>query len=267
MENGLILFGELPEQCKLFTAVAAARPKFKRVLKDTEGQIGHVKFRYANLAVLVEAAEEALAEQGVGVMQFLTDSQEEGRCVLTTIFAGHGAQIHSRLSFSHPGDVKEFGKVTTYLRRYAYQAAFVLDGDLDADSDGSPAPMQKRREPPSPPKPQQEQYRQPARASSRPAPAAQMKLSSVPPRQTTINPPAKTSVRPPPDIDDGSPPTVEQLQTLRTLAIDLSLSKVAIAQLCMDRYQRSAKDITAVQAGDLLDYFRGLLDQGQEAAS
>jgi hypothetical protein len=289
MNTGLILHGDLEAQCKLLAAVAVARPKFKKVIKDTEGQIGNVKFKYANLAVLVEAAEEALAEQGVGVMQFLTDSSEEGRCLLTTIFAGHGAQIQARLSFTHPENVKEFGKLTTYLRRYAYQAAFVLDGDQDADQDGQANyPVGKRREPPRAPQPPQyprhdayesrevareEKPRQPARPSSRPAPSQsappqQLKLSSVPPRQQTINPPDnKTSVRPPPIEDDGSPPTVDQLQTLRTLAVELNLSKVAVAQLCLDRYKSSAKTITSVQAEDLLGYFRGLRDDHQEVAS
>src|SRR5688572_23183791 len=120
---------------KLDAALAEARKKFLPVSKGTSGQIGNQKFKYTPLAELTEATTPFLLEKEVHVMQFLCSSPIEGKHRLTTRVAGHGASITSHWDFEPASDLKELGKQTTYLRRYAYNALFILDGEKDADAD------------------------------------------------------------------------------------------------------------------------------------
>lgn len=245
---GLTIYGTPEQRAKLFLAVAKARPKFKDVLKDVTGQIGHVSFKYANLAQIVAAAEEALAEFEVAVMQFIVDAPE-GRNAVMTIFAGHGAEIHSTLTFARPPDVKELGKTTTYMRRYAYQAGFALDGDLDADSEPSPArasppQQQKRREPPQAPSQQQ----------LRAAPQAQ----GAAPRPATI-PPGPPNQDAPEGQPTEQPPSDAVREKLRSLVTRMKIPRVQLVEICKERYGREPMGLSAANGDDLLSYLASLL--------
>lgn len=134
---------------ELLTALAAAEGEFTEVKKDTKGQTGNQTFMYSTLAGLREATRPALAKHKLATFQSLNKG------MLTFVLAGYGARIESDLEFTPQGDVKEFGKQTTYLRRYQYNAFFELDGVEDADapnagrSDQRSEPA-KRRNPPQP---------------------------------------------------------------------------------------------------------------------
>lgn len=252
----LQFIGELDAQNELFKAVAAAKAEFAAVSKETEGQIGNVKFRYADLHALVEATRGPLSKHGVAVMQFLNGNGES--CVLSTVIAGHGAQIRSAITFLRAGDVKEFGKVTTYLRRYAYQAALLLDGDRDADSGDAQLP-QKRREPPPV---QRVQERTEERAAAKPAPptepAQAPRHSTMPPRnQSSRVPPRDTK---PPESQrslsyDGAP-SADQKLLLRTLLLDKGWNKVRVGEFCFERFAVQPHQMTQAHISEFIHYLQ-----------
>lgn len=307
MDHGLVenfpdttlrFIGSLEDQGKLFSEVSLARAKFGTASKDIKGQIGNQSFKYADLHSLVEASRAALGDHGVSVCQFLTGTGEN--CLLTTVLAGHGAQVHALLEFPKPGDVKEFGRVTTYLRRYQFQALFVLDGDRDADADAAPAPMrqEKRREPPPVLPAQQQRQAAPVKVPSPPndwviqgnaqkpavqavrqpsaRPPEQLKLSSIPPKPASVAPASPvTSMRPPamptppPEpivtVAKDGPPTNEQKATLRQLADDMHLSKMQISGWCQERYNCSPRELNEGTADDLVMFLRHMQDEAQSA--
>lgn len=129
---------------KLFDAIAKARKSFGEVRKAHAGQVGHQTFKYSTLADLTAASTEALSDAGVATMQFISASPTLGVDRITTIVAGHGARIESYLDFKAEPNVQGYGKQTTYLRRYAYNALFVLDGVPDQDAAGNKKAPEER---------------------------------------------------------------------------------------------------------------------------
>jgi ERF superfamily len=137
-----------PEQLeKLDAALAAATLEFGEITRDRTGQMGYQKFRYTPLSTLTGATKPQLAKHGINVSQLLCNSPRSGaqhRLVLRV--SGHGARIIACLDFTPRGNIQEYGKYITYIRRYQYQAWGVLDGERDVDDDGSEmgAPTQQR---------------------------------------------------------------------------------------------------------------------------
>lgn len=131
---------------KLFEAIAKARKLFGEVTKGREGQIGNQKFKYSTLSDLTGASIVALSDAGIATMQFLSASPAPGVDRLTTIVAGHGARIESFLDFKADPSVQAYGKQTTFLRRYAYNSLFVLDGVPDQDEAGKKDPATREME-------------------------------------------------------------------------------------------------------------------------
>lgn len=142
----LVINGDVQQVCKLLEAVGKARLKFKGLARDTEGQAGNNTFKYMPLGTLVKAVEEALTSEGVGFLQPMHSVNAE-TCCITTILSGFDSSIVSEVIFDRPRgfkdkydnanfqkDCQEFGRVSTYQRRYALQSILVLEGDSDADS-------------------------------------------------------------------------------------------------------------------------------------
>lgn len=279
VESQLRFIGPLEAQNALFEAVSKAKAKFESVAKSMEGQIGLVKFRYADLHALVEATRGPLSEQGVAVMQFLNGGAE-GECVLTTVVAGQGAQIHSALSFPRAGDVKEFGKQSTYLRRYAYQAALLLDGDRDADQDGQESPPMKRREPPQATKPQGQnggRYGQGrAHQASQPQaqPPAQQTLAEAAKRATSVPPPpqGRFSTHPPPAPQEAQRPTSrapappasnapapgnsERRLVLRQLLMDAGWTRLKVGEFCFEHFSKAGAELNESEVEVFIEHMQ-----------
>lgn len=165
---------------ELLTAFAEASGEFTEVKKDTKGQIGNQLFMYTTLAGLRAATRPALAKHKIATFQSLTKG------MLTFVLAGYGARIESDLDFVPQGDVKEFGRQTTYLRRYQYNAFFELDGVEDADAphaeQAAGNDYGKRREPPQPA--QATQTAKPATQTAKPAARASQGIGKAPAEQT-----------------------------------------------------------------------------------
>lgn len=255
-------------QAKLSAELAAARLEFGPIEKDREGQYGLLKFKYATLGMLVAATATALAKHGITVLQPLTDSPDNPtKHRVTTIVRGHGASISAAMDFnpkdareeSHKGafeGIKEYGKLTAYLRRYGYQSMLVLDAEPDLDEAGVPAgkPEAVRREAPRPPAAQAPRQAPapasaPVQAARPPAPAQRQQTLApaaiVPPSVVNDDAPAPTTpvtpVTPAPvevvapriviDEDDG-PVDADMGVQIKALRDQLGLSKLGFSQLC-----------------------------------
>jgi hypothetical protein len=115
----------------LFAAIGEASTKFLPLGKNAAGQKGHQKFKYAPLHEVVASIKPALAEQKVSFMQlFHTMGDKQA---ISLIVSGHEAYVVSTFLFDMEKDPQEFGKISTYYRRYQLQAFFCLEGDKDLD--------------------------------------------------------------------------------------------------------------------------------------
>lgn len=132
-------------------AFAAAKAAFPAITRNADGQIGPRKYKYTDLAHLSELVDPVLRDHGLDYIG--SCHCDSGYVVVSGKVAGHGGQHEAMLSFPIPGDIQDFGKVITYLRRYV--KSLVLDVASEDDDDGSgvkplpkPAPTKRRPSPP-----------------------------------------------------------------------------------------------------------------------
>jgi len=178
------LIGEPQDCCELLLGVARARTNFGPIGKPATGRMGNSTYQYAPLTELVKATAAPLAAESVVVMQFLTGSPGEDHRLTTWVTNGK-ARIEAILlikamPLETSNDVKAWGALTTYLRRYTYQATLQLDGDADADSEaGDQAGRFKAQPPPLEAAPRREQRQEAPKAAPPPKPR-----SEPPPKPT-----------------------------------------------------------------------------------
>ena len=232
-------------QAKLVAAMAAAQMEFEPIEKTREGRMGNQPFRYAPLGTMTAATLPYLAKHGVIVRQPITNSpRDASKHRLTTIVMGHGAYMSSTLDFApqqtdqpredgktqYRGEwIKEYGKLTTYLRRYMYQAVFMLDAEPDAD-DG-----------PDQPEPRREVRREAPRPEPRPEPP---RAQQPPPRPASA-PPPQPELR---AVDSSGPADKDTIEQLTALFVQSGLKKVAFNQLCSDTVGMAAEQLRGSQA-------------------
>lgn len=124
-----------PEIGELGKAMAAARKKFKTVKKETINPF--FKSKYADLAAIIEATEDALADHDLVVVQ---SPRFNGETVTVTTMLLHGSGQWMRDDLTLPMakfDAQGAGSAITYARRYAYGS--FLNVAAEADDDGNAA--------------------------------------------------------------------------------------------------------------------------------
>ena len=129
-----------PDHGPLYAALAKAQAGFTAIQKDRDGQAGHQKFKYANLAQLIEATRPALTANGLAVFQLIS-TNDDGKHVISTALAhDSGIAITTRVVVANANfdRIQDYGKVVTYMRRYAYSAILCLAADDEADVDDMP---------------------------------------------------------------------------------------------------------------------------------
>lgn len=151
-------------------ALSKAQALIRPALKNSENP--HLRSKYADLGSVWEAARDALAENGLSIIQ-MPDTDEPGHIALETmILHSSGEYISSRARVRlQKDDAQGAGSGLTYLRRYALSAAMGIvadDDDGHAASHGAPASASR---------PPQNAQRQQARPNTPPAPAAPAKLT------------------------------------------------------------------------------------------
>lgn len=120
---------------EIATAMAKAQKVIKGAKKDSANPF--FKSTYADLASVVDACRDALADNGIAVVQ-TPSATDDGRVSVTTMLVhGSGQWMSDALTVKPKDDgAQAMGSVITYLRRYSL-AAFV--GVAPEDDDGNAA--------------------------------------------------------------------------------------------------------------------------------
>lgn len=141
---------------QLVKALIAAKKDFKALVKNKVNP--HFKNKYADLAALHDAVDEALSKNGLTVMQPLCFDEKYGHVIRTELLHVSGESKESM--YPLPGGVKsqELASAITYGRRYSLSSLLGIAADDDDDGEASaeartPAPPTRREpEPQKPPK-------------------------------------------------------------------------------------------------------------------
>jgi hypothetical protein len=125
---------------ELAGAFAKARAEFKPVRKESVNPF--FKSKYADLSVIIEATYEALAKNGLSVMQFPGEVNGGQVKVLTMLCHASGQWVSEETTMPvAKADAQGIGSALTYGRRYALQS--VLNVAAEADDDGNAAVSNK----------------------------------------------------------------------------------------------------------------------------
>lgn len=115
-------------------ALAKAQKAMKGAKKDSANPF--FKSKYADLASVADACRDALADNGIAVVQ-TPSSTEDGRVNVTTMLVHSSGQWFADTLSVKPKDdgAQAMGSVITYLRRYSLAAfAGVAPEDDDAEA-------------------------------------------------------------------------------------------------------------------------------------
>lgn len=133
-----------PSIAKLVEALAKAQLKYKPVFKTNENEAykrgGRVS-KYADLATYIDATQEALANEGLVVLQWPDVSTSAKYVRLTSILAhSSGEWMRGTITLPATGrdgfTAQSCGSGITYARRYSYGA---ITGCASEDDDGNSA--------------------------------------------------------------------------------------------------------------------------------
>lgn len=119
---------------ELTTAMTKAQAHIKGAVKNKKNP--HLRSKYADISSVIEAAREALANNGLAIFQG-TDIIE-GKTVLRTTLSHVSGQWMSSLTplIIPKNDMQSLGTAITYARRYSYSAmvGIVTEEDDDGES-------------------------------------------------------------------------------------------------------------------------------------
>lgn len=128
----------------LFSALAKAQGEFKPIEKNREVEItmrsgGKFKFRYADLEEILSKTRPALSANGLALIQRMEPTESGALVHCDLMHAAGGILSSSHLLPKHADDdIKGFGALITYHRRYLVTAMLgvAADDDLDEDDQG-----------------------------------------------------------------------------------------------------------------------------------
>ena len=134
----------------LIKALLKAKQEFKPVQKTATNPFFHSK--YAPLASLIEATQEALSKNGLVVIQ--TSVFLEGKqCLQTALCHESGEKLESATELISMTDsrgtnnLQQQGAARTYLRRYEYEAILGLAAEDDDDGNGQKETTKPKKQP------------------------------------------------------------------------------------------------------------------------
>ena len=126
---------------QLAPALVAAIGELKNVGREKEGQIGNVRYKYADLAQIIEASKPILERHGLTLMQPMTGGDDGYIKVETIIIHTSGQHVSSVAALPMPDGAgrgtlsQQIGSAVSYLRRYALAAALnIAQQDEDEQS-------------------------------------------------------------------------------------------------------------------------------------
>ena len=103
----------------------------------------HFKSKFCRLTDLINASRPALTAHGLSVIQY-PNSDSDATYLVTVLMHSSGEKIVSQVKMvlDKPSDIQSFGKVMTYLKRYAYAAIVGIAIADDEDDDGNSISVQ-----------------------------------------------------------------------------------------------------------------------------
>jgi hypothetical protein len=129
----------------LFAALALAQGLFQPIVKNRDVTVrpkdqtkASYKFRYADLEEIGKKTTPHLSANGFALLSLVTKNRDGGTKLRTILGHSCGARIESELDVprGRDGEIKDFGAVITYLRRYVVGAMLGVAADDDLDEDG-----------------------------------------------------------------------------------------------------------------------------------
>lgn len=255
--------GQLAE---LYAALAKAQGDFEEVRLNREGQEGHRKFRYADLAAIHRATRKHLAEHGLALTQFPSRRLGGSSLVRTVLAHSNGGRIISTIEYMPADKIQEEGKRITYMRRYATNAILGTAGDPDADELPDDSGGKERdQQPPPPPKQDKPKAKKqepkkeptPAKKDQGPPPAQQAKPESEEPAPDPEPEPSSE----PQNSPDG-PPTEDQQHAIRSLLVELQVGTSGAMSICKDVTGKGPRELTYADAGKLIEALQAKKRQG-----
>lgn len=113
------------------------------------------KSKYATLADVIAACKEALCQQGVSVLQLVSNNEAGAFTMTTTLLHESGENISTTMVLPIPvqkaNDVQAMGSAVTYCRRYQLQALLNIpavddDGEFARKAFSDEKPEEKAKE-------------------------------------------------------------------------------------------------------------------------
>ena len=118
---------------KIYAALIKAKAEFKPVIFDKVNP--HFKAKFASLKAIEDATHEALAKNGLTIIQPWAYLENGDTVIITSIIHESGEHLDSRVILSRGNKTdQQFGASVTYMRRY--QAASLLGVVGEEDDDG-----------------------------------------------------------------------------------------------------------------------------------
>jgi hypothetical protein len=125
----------------LVAARAKSAAKIKSIVKDKSAKVESRKeggrsysYQYADLADVLDAVEDALAENGLAIFQTTRDRGRDGTYLLTTLAHESDQWVAGEIRLRNTeGGPQVLGSEMTYLRRYAVLAVLALAPEQDDD--------------------------------------------------------------------------------------------------------------------------------------
>jgi len=127
---------------QIASALVKAQKEFGPALKSSSNP--HFKSKYADLAACIEAVIDALNNNGIALVQQLSEC--DSGVIVETLFIHESGEIFNCGKIHIPAvkhDAQGFGSALTYARRYSVMAAC---GIAPEDDDGNAATRKKKPE-------------------------------------------------------------------------------------------------------------------------
>ena len=142
-------------KAELIAALVKAQGEFLPIVKNRVGQSGNRTFKYADLDELIQKTRPALVANGLAVIQPIQKTKES-HLLVTKLLHASGLMEESVIDMGgHYDDIKVYGAMLTFMRRYAYQAILCISADDDLDDNPEPHAAPKAKPEPKAEVPQE----------------------------------------------------------------------------------------------------------------
>lgn len=133
---------------ELWKSIAAVQAAVEDVKRDAEGQVGNHKYKYADLAQVLQMLRPLLKENRLAILQ--SPCIRDGHSVLHTLVAHESGEKHDFGDYplGEYRKPQELGSAITYARRYSICSIFgIAQEDTDAKDVESARPVAAKQAP------------------------------------------------------------------------------------------------------------------------